>query len=103
MLFLTITPEFDDLDENLTGNVVNSKEKTVIYLWILLSKWLLTHFLSIKSINKVEKFQNIVSTATTTKSDNKSPIVYDINLPNAPVNETHPFNVGNKRQNSKTK
>lgn len=73
LLFLTITPEFDDVDENL--NVDSLKDKQV-------------------SASK--------PATSSAKSDEKTPAVYDISLPNAPVNEVHPY-VGTKRQSSKTK
>jgi hypothetical protein len=43
-----------------------------------------------------------ITAASGSSSSLKQPITYDINLSNAPMNETHPLMVGNRRPSSST-
>ena len=84
---MTITPEFDDLDENMQNEppVVPEKSKK--------SK------LTDKSL--LNSQANAAAAAALVLSTNaKQPITYNINLSNAPSNETHPLMVGVRRQSS---
>lgn len=91
LLFLTITPEFDDLDENMQNEPpVIQNEKS-----------------SKKSNKNSDKHlisnQAAVATTSSASSSNiKHPVTIDIALPNAPINEQHPLIVGNRRPSSST-
>lgn len=62
LLFLTITPDFDEVEENLAP-----------------------------------ENQPVIKQAPKALANNEAEKFFDINLPNAPVSESHPMNAGNKR------
>ena len=89
---MTITPDFDDIDENMQNEapIVPEKSKKS------------NKNTDKNLLNNLQANANAAAAAALSSANTKQPITYDIHLPNAPYNETHPLMVGNRRPSSST-